>query len=210
MTAAFTVASQAQTVYSVNAVGYVNVTVPANGFAILSNPLNQPTNSLSAVFPDFPSTANIFLWRGTAFSSGIRKVGANWLPVGSATNLVNPGEGFFVQNTAATPLTLTFVGEVPQGDLSVQYPAGFSLLGSQVPQTGKVETDLKLPAKSNDKVYAFTNNAYLPTATKVGANWVAAGAPAGQAEPVIGVGHGFWLQSTAAGNWTRTFSVNSQ
>jgi hypothetical protein len=206
ISAAFTVASYAQTVYSVNAVGYVNVTVPASNFAIVANPLNQPTNTLNAVLPDLPANTVVYLWQGTQFSAGLRKTAAGWLPPTAGTNIINPGQAFFVQNVATTPITITFVGEVPQGDLSVQYPAGFTLLGSQVPQAGKVETDLKLPAKANDQVYVFTNGAYLPASRKLASGaWVGGGG-----EPVIGVGQGFWLQAAAAGNWTRTFSVNSQ
>jgi len=126
------------------------------------------------------------------------------LPPAAGNQIVNPGQGFFLQNVAATPITITFVGEVPQGDLSVQYPAGFSLLGSQVPQAGKVETDLKLPAKSGDKVYTFVNGAYETTKQKLPSGvW-------GGGEPTIQVGQGFWLQAGAAGNWARSFSVNSQ
>lgn len=208
ISAAFAVTASAQTVYSVNAVGYVNVTVPANQFAIVANPLNQPTNSLNAVLPDLPAGTRVYLWNGTSFGPEIRKTATGWLPPTAGTNIINPGQGFFVQNTAATPITITFVGEVPQGDLAVAYPAGFSLLSSQVPQAGKVETDLKLPAKSGDQVYVFTNGAYLPVARRTATSWI--GGVAGSPEPVVGVGQGFWLNAAAAGNWARNFSVNSQ
>lgn len=206
ISAAFAVTASAQTVYSVNAVGYVNVTVPANGFAILANPLNQPTNTLAAIMPDIPAGTQIYLWTGNGFGAPIRKSATGWLPPTAANTIVNPGQGFFVQNPSATPITITFVGEVPQGDLSVQYPVGFSLLGSQVPQAGKVETDLKLPAKAGDQVYTFVNGAYVGPARKLASGaWVGGGG-----EPTIGVAQGFWLQAAAAGNWTRNFSVNSQ
>jgi hypothetical protein len=208
ISAAFAVTSYGQTVYSVNAVGYVNVDVPASQFAIVANPLNQPTNTLTAVLPDIPAGTQIYLWTGTGFGSAIRKTATGWLPPTAGTNIINPGQGFFVQNVATTNITITFVGEVPQGDLSTAFPAGFSLLGSQVPQAGKVETDLKLPAKSGDLVYVYTNGAYLPVARRTATAWI--GGVAGSPEPVVGVGQGFWLQAAAAGNWTRNFSVNSQ
>jgi hypothetical protein len=205
---AFAITSYAQTVYSVNAVGYVNVTVPGGKFAIVANPLNQGNNTLSEVFPDLAANTQIYLWTGTGFGSAIRKTATGWLPPTAGTNVVNPGAGFFVNNVAGTDLTITFVGEVPQGTLATSYPAGFSLLSSQVPQAGKVETDLKLPAKNGDQVYVFTNGAYLPVARRTGTAWV--GGVAGAPEPVVGVGQGFWLNAAAAGTWTRDFSVNSQ
>src|SRR5687768_8351279 len=48
LAAAGLTSSMAQ-VFSVNAVGFVNVTVPASSFALLANPLNQPTNDLASV-----------------------------------------------------------------------------------------------------------------------------------------------------------------
>jgi hypothetical protein len=208
ISAAFAITSYAQTVYSVNAVGYVNVTVPAGKFAILANPLNQGNNTLSEVFPDLAANTQIYLWGASGFGSAIRKTATGWLPPTAGTNVVRPGQGFFVNNVAGTDLTITFVGEVPQGDLVTSYPAGFALLSSQVPQGGKVETDLKLPAKNGDQVYVFTNGAYLPTARRTATAWV--GGVPGAPEPVVGVGQGFWLNAASQGSWTRTFSVNSQ
>ena len=45
----------AQSVYSVNAVGFVNVTVPTGQFAITCNPLNNTTlNTLPNLLPSAP------------------------------------------------------------------------------------------------------------------------------------------------------------
>ena len=50
LSAAGLATSMAQ-VYSVNAVGYVNVSVPANSYAIVGVPLNGTNNSLNTTMP---------------------------------------------------------------------------------------------------------------------------------------------------------------
>jgi hypothetical protein len=190
----------AQTVYSVNAVGFVNKTIPAGQFVLVANPLDLPTNNLAAVVPDVPvNTTKVWTFDATTgtYASFTRRA-TGWAPNGNS--VLPPGAGFFIQNTGAADFTVTFVGEVKQGDLSNAFPAGFSLLGSQVPQAGKVETDLKLPAKNGDKVWLYVNGVYS-TLTRRATAWT-------PSEPSIDVGQGFFMQAAAAGTWTRSFSVN--
>ena len=42
-------------VFSVNAVGYVNKTIPANGFAMISNPLKAADNTIDKLFAGVPA-----------------------------------------------------------------------------------------------------------------------------------------------------------
>jgi hypothetical protein len=197
----------AQTVYSVNAVGYVNVTVPAGKFALLANPLNQPTNSLSAVLPGVPNGTIVFIANSAGGFDKATLRGTVWTGPG-ATDLLNPGAGFFVQNAGTADMTITFVGEVPQGtNLVVSVPVGFSLLSSIVPQQGKIETDLKFPAVNTDKLFIFdtTSQAYQAFTRRGAATWTGV---AGVPEPVIAVAQGFFYQAAAATTWTRSFTVN--
>jgi hypothetical protein len=192
-------------VFSVNAVGYVNVTVPAGKFAILANPLNQPTNSLAAVLPDVPVNTVVYKYSATAGFSTFTKRATGWTGTGAAEARLNPGEGFFIRNAGATDMTITFVGEVPQGtDLSIDFgQAGFYLISSIVPQAGKVETDLKLTAAVNDRIFKYDPaTGYLPTVTKRATGWTPGG------EPSVNVAEGFFYQASAPGKWTRSFSVN--
>lgn len=200
----------AQTVYSVNAVGYVNVTVPANGFALLANPLNQPTNSLTAVLPGVPNGTIVYVFNTTtgAFDTATFRSANNAWTGGGAAALLNPGQGFFVKNPGATALNITFVGEVPQGtNLVVSVPVGFSLLSSIVPQAGKLETDLKFPAANTDKAYVFdsTSQNYQIFTRRGAAAWTGV---AGVTEPSVGVAQGFFYSAAAATTWSRSFNVN--
>jgi hypothetical protein len=102
-------------------------------------------------------------------------------------------------------MNITFVGEVPQGtNLTVTIPkAGFNLLGSIVPQAGKVSTDLGLPTAANDAVYTFDSatQAYAISTKRTATLW-------SPSEPTIPVASGFFLKAGAPGTWTRSFSVN--
>lgn len=202
--------SLAQTVYSVNAVGYVNVTVPAGKFALLANPLKLATNSIPAVLPDAPANTQVFVYNAATgnYVSATKRSSGSWTGDGAAATL-NPGQGFWVKNAGTADLTITFVGEVMQGDattLKVDYVAGFNLLGSMVPQTGKLETDLGFKASANDQVFVFdaaTAN-YTTFTKRASGAWTG-----GTGEPSIPVANGFFYKAGAAGSWTRTFSVNN-
>ena len=55
-----TLASSVAQTYSDNAVGFVTKTVPPNGFALISNPLIAPDNSINAIFSPAPSGTSVF------------------------------------------------------------------------------------------------------------------------------------------------------
>lgn len=191
-------------VFSVNVVGYVNVDVPAGGFALVCNPLNGTNNTLNTILPDAPNNTTI----AYEFDSGsglfitYTKRSSGW--AGADGVSFNPGKGFFIQNNAAAPITLTFVGEVPQGTNTVSYGTAFSLISGQFPKSGLVETDLGLPAVNGDIIYQFDKGSQTyVTFTRRATGW------GGGLEPSIGVGEGFFIQTSTAGtNWTRSFSVN--
>jgi hypothetical protein len=187
-------------------VGYVNVTVKSGAFGLLSNPLNQPTNSLSAILPDVPVNTILYTFDTTNGYASATKRATGWSGPAAAA-IINPGQGFFLKNAGATDITITFVGEVPQGtNLTVKLNPGINLIGSIVPQQGLLSKDLSLKAANNDKVYQWDPAAqgYKTTSTyrSSSSSWTGGG------EPNIGVAEGFFYQSTAAGSWTRSFSVN--
>lgn len=193
-------ASATAQVYSVNAVGFVNV-VFTNGFSIACNPLEGADNTIAALFPAPPNGTSIFKFNaatgqfeGGTFSRG--SWGAN------ATLTLVPGEGFFFRNPTSVNFTNTFVGNVKQGVLSTPLVAGFTLVGSQVPQSGLVATDLGLVPSNGDTVFKFdaaTQN-YVINSFIRGA-W-------GQGEPSVSVGEGFFIKRAVSGTWSRTFQVS--
>merc|ERR1712025_604844 len=133
-------AAQAQ-VYSVNAVGYVNKSIPA-GFSIVANPLNDGENKVAYVFGANPGSLTVYRFGDAGFS--INSYDADFEEWDNGDDTISPGEGFFVLNSGEAS-NVTFVGEVPQGDLSNALPKGFSIRSSQVPQSGKLDKDLGFP-----------------------------------------------------------------
>jgi len=200
LTAALGIAGMASTmaqVYSVNAVGYVNTTV-SPGFNLIANPLTAATNKLSSLLPaTIDNFTQVFRWAGTDYDIATFAFGT-W----DKDFTLLPGEAFFIN--AASTRTLTFVGDVPQGNLTNTIPVGFSMKSSMVPQAGTV-TQLGLTGFGNfDQIYKWGGSDFVIYTYAFGA-WNKGGVPE---EPAVGVGEGFFVNAGAQINWVRTFNVN--
>jgi hypothetical protein len=192
-----TLSSMAQ-VYSVNAVGYVNVNVPP-GFSMIANPLNASTNTITALFGAAPDGTVIYKFNpatGT-YTSNLKDFGEWSIP----NDTLVPGEGAFIRNNGTQPFTVTFVGEVMQGNLTNAIPNGFSIKSSMVPQSGQLDTVLGFPAVDGDTIYRFNNTTgtYTSSVRDFG-EW--------STNPVPAVGESFFVFKNGAATWTRQFSVN--
>jgi hypothetical protein len=196
------IGAQAQ-VYSVNAVGYINVTVPAKKFAMAANQLNAGGNTIAEVIPTAKDGTIIYKYvRNANGTGGYASSGWEFGEWSDKTLTLPPGAGFFVYNGDAADQVITFVGEVPQGTLTTALGVGLNQVASQVPQAGLLQTVLGYPAADGDVVYRFdvpTQN-YVPSGVEFG-SW-------SPAEPAVAVAEGFFVSKAAAGSWTRTFSVN--
>ena len=201
------VTSQAQ-VYSQNIVGYVNTTIPANGFALLSNPLNTGNNILTNVIPVGAApnnTTKAYIYSGGNFVSYTLRA-SGWSPSAAGVN-VGPGAGFFIQNTASTNITITFAGSVLTGTNLMALSAGYNLIASQVPQSGLVQTGLGLPAVNNDKVYTFNpvTGQYNSVATRRTSSWTPTEPTVGT-NSFYGVSEAFFYFAGSATTWTNVFN----
>jgi hypothetical protein len=227
LTAALSAAAVANSlaqVYSVNAVGYVNVTVN-KGYNLLANPLKNGDNKLDTIIPgssNLPEGTLVLTWNaaGGAVGSPDASVpeffpGDGWDPDGKA---LDPGQAFwlFIPPTAPeASYTITFVGEVAEGSLSREVLGGnrWNALASQVPQAGKITTDLKFQAQEGDLAYIWNKDTDSFPAV-VPEYFPPAGADPGfwdPAEPQVGVGDGFFIfrSATVTVPWTRTFDVDN-
>jgi hypothetical protein len=170
---------------------------------MIANQLNAASNAISALIPTAPGGTTIYKYTGTGYDvASFDDLDNVWLPNGNIT--MNPGEGVFIRNVTAAAFRVTFVGEVPQGQLSNPLPAGFSIRSSQVPQGGTI-TELGFPAAGGDTIYQFNNanNSYVINSFDDLDNaWL-------PAVPTVKVGESFFVRKVAAGNWTRTFNVNT-
>jgi hypothetical protein len=201
------IATASAQVYSVNAVGYVNTKVPAKGFALISNPLIAQTNTIEGLLTgQVPQDTQIFVWNTTSktFDIASYDVDFGWTYTSPAlqTQQIMPGSGVFVKNQSANDVTITFVGEVPQGTLQTPLSVGLQIVSSQVPQAGAI-TDLGYVGAQDDKVYQWdsTKQAYNVSSYDVDFGW-------NPAVPSLAVGEAVFLSRNTAGSWDRNFSVN--
>jgi hypothetical protein len=205
LSAAGVATSMAQ-VFSVNAVGYVNTVIPGGGFSMVSNPLKAADNSINKLFTGVPNGFQIYVFGANGFTTlTFDDLDGSFGPAGDTTTLL-PGGGVFVKAPTGPAVTITFVGEVPQGNLTTTLVAGFQIVSSQVPQAGTA-TELKLPGVNGDQVYQYnsTTAAYVvSTFDDLDGKYLN-----GNAEATFGVGEAFWLKKLAAGTWQRDFSVNT-
>jgi hypothetical protein len=208
------VATSVAQVYSVNAVGYVNYPVVKSGFTLVANPLDAGANNtiekLASNFqgltvpPDgmrifkFRSDLNRFqdaIWDETAYAG--QAVGQT----------IAPGEGFFIYNPLTTDLTITFVGEVKQGqNMANPLPTGFSIKSNIVPQSGQASS-YGLVGANGDRYFKWN------TATQTYQNWLSdEGVWEGTSGPLpsLAVGEAFvYFRAGAPGSWVRSFNVNT-
>jgi hypothetical protein len=229
------VSVMAQTnVYSLNAVGYINVTL-LPGFNQVTCPLiTSPDNTVGTVLNnsngaltgsqvyfytpsggyDVPDTAKAIGGKfGTTNANG-------WAFDG--TNVASPGVGFWFDNTGTSNLVVTFVGTVPTGPITNSLVPGFNLVGSVVPVSGDIITNsLSLLTNYNIGDQVYTYNPALPPASAYTIYSTATGKFAGygydgnwttNGDPIIpAVGQGFWYDNKSAStivNWVENYSVS--
>jgi hypothetical protein len=198
-------AVQAQSnVYSVNVVGYYNVTIqPApSQFKMIANQLNTTNNTLNGLIAGVPPGTIFLNWNGTGFTPHEYIDDTDkWDP----NFTLNPGDGGFLRNVTASPMTVTFVGEVPQGSLTNPIPANTSIEASVVPQGGAVQSVLGLPVVDGEVVLKWKTTAgggYTPY------EFISAGDGWDPSEPTVEVGESFFTtKSGPAQNWIRNFTV---
>lgn len=189
-------------VYSLNVVGYYNVTIPAGALTVIANQFNTTNNTLGALIPNPAPGSFFYKYVGGSgwVTYNFDEFDLKWLPDANVT--LNPGEGGFFRNVTTSPVTLTFVGEVPQGNLTNALPTGLAIRSSMVPQSGAVTADLGYPAVAGDFVYK-----YVPGTGWVTYNFDEFDLKWLPSEPAFGVGEGFFSRKTAAVDWVRNFTV---
>ena len=195
-------ASASAQVTSVNAVGYVNKQL-AEGLNLIANPLSNGGNEIDAVIPSAPSGATVYAWNGAGYDSAqfvvIPGVLSGWQPEIS----LPVGDGFFIDSPEAT--TVTFVGEVLQGDASnKKVPAGLSIQGSTVPVAGDLD-EHGFPAGNGDTVYSWNGSSWDSNQFVVIPGVLEGWQPA---TPMLGVADAVFVDKGDAADWDRNFSIN--
>ena len=188
-------------VYSLNIVGYVNYTQPANTFSIAANPLKGANNDVSAIFTSAASYPGLLVYKRNAAGTGYDQ--STYDPDLEAWDTpldVSPGAGLWIKTPAGIAFTNVFVGEAVLNSTNA-VPAGYSLKSAILPQAGALQTALNYPASFGDIIslwngVGYNNYTYDPD---LGA-W-------DPSEPNVNVAQGFWIYNAgAAKSWTRNFT----
>jgi hypothetical protein len=195
-------------VYSVNVVGYVNV-VCSNGFTLVNTPLARTdgnysiTNLLDAYVP---AGNSVYTFSGGGFQTYVKDEFDSTWTGGGVAQLPN-GAGYFIRNTAPTPFTVTFVGEVPQGVVSNFIGSGYTLIGSKVPQAGFIQ-DLGVSSGGGDQVLRFANGNFVTySKDEFDLTWSGPGADSAKG-PNVGVAEGFFYRNlSGSATFVRNFTI---
>jgi hypothetical protein len=185
-------------VQSANVMGYSTTTLPP-GFSMIANPFDAGNNSVSELLKDLPDGSKV-----NKFDTRFFQMTENFFRGGKWTNpneKLLPGEGAIVLNPTSDYKSLSFVGNVMQGNLSVPIPSGFSIRSSLVPQPGRLHADLGFPIADGDVIHLYDRDRqkyvlYPYDPDKWAAN-----------PPILSVGESFWVAKTSPGNWTRSFFI---
>ena len=193
-------------VYSVNAVGYVNLQLPP-GLSLICNPLRNIDNTVETLFSvqiqgGLPDGLQVYKYVSSVGYEVSVFDGVQW---SNPDMDLPPGTGFFVDNPTSTTAVNTFVGEVLEGTLINHLPAGFSLEASLIPQAGPLTFLHGIPGEDGDIIRFYVNDGmgggdYI-TSTFSGAegSWVP--------DLDLAVGQGFVSERENAADWIRIFDV---
>jgi hypothetical protein len=210
--------SMAQTVYSVNIVGYANNTTltnaiglnRANGYNMIANQFDVDgtgtNNTLATVFPtNLPANTTILAWNGAGYTQD------KWLASGKWASTVNtivntaiqPGHGFFLQcpSNSPAPATLLTLGNVLVNKTNTfPYVHGFQIMSPAVPATGGISTVFGYTPTKGDVLLVWSYASQSFSQKKYTTSWLGG-------EPIFAVGQAALLNATNAGTWTQIFTV---
>ena len=204
----------AQNVYSLNVVGYINLTLQP-GLNLIANQLDvdgyMTNNTYTGVFStNLPDASKVYAFNPVTGGYGIITWSAgsgNW--IGSAANkaavnaALTPGIGVWVLNNGASATNLTLVGNVIQGT-NVTSLANALQVVSIIPPISTTITNAGYIPTTADKVFQFnpvTQGYKIHTYNGATGTWTGGGTP------TPAVGEAFFFQPAVATNWVQAFTV---
>jgi hypothetical protein len=147
-------------VYSLNIVGYYNVTMKGGGLTLVANQLNKGGNTVNEVIPTAPFGSQVLTFVNNDYVIDVFD-GTAWLDnntLAPSTTTLPTGKGFFFNNGDTPDLTATFVGEVVTGTSTLTMPAGLALLGTKTPQALALTVANGFPQVFGMQYLAFDNS----------------------------------------------------
>lgn len=212
--AAGALTSMAQNVYSLNVVGYINLTLQP-GLSLVANQLDADgtltNNYVTNIFgASLPASSAIYAFNGSGYVSGKFLASGKWTAgANSLTPYLAPGSGVFVQNAGSTPVTVTLVGQVIQGTntVAIQPNGGLTIVSSIAPISGGFQSVLGYTPSAGDTVYPWSVSGQTYASAH---KYLPSGKWSGGGEYVPAVGEAVFLQTGSANastGWTQVFTV---
>lgn len=204
MVAAGALSSQAQNVFSQNVVGYVQQVFTNGIFYMISNPLDNGTNTVPSVLTGAHNGTAVDLFNGVGYDVVTLGFGG-W----SSNAPISPGKGFFVSfgGPVGGLTTNTFLGNVVvsigNSGTNTLAASGFGMYGSLIPYsdsiTNTTTVNLGPVLQNGDNIQKWDVPSQTLTVYSLGfGGW-------SPSVPSIGVGEGFFLNNNhAAKSWVQT------
>lgn len=202
-------------VYSLNIVGYVNLTIQP-GYNLVANQLDADgTDSVNVALTNgVPDQTQLFGFSGGAFTSAItfQAGGGNqWYDdsFNLATNTIFPnGQAFFLYNVSGAPATITLTGSVLTSTNSSTITPGYNFAAIDFPVAQDLDTN-GFPQIDQEQYFTLVNGSYTAAYTyQAGGNgWY--DDSFNQVFPTPAVGQGFVIYNpgNTSGTWAQSFSV---
>jgi len=164
--------------------------------------ITSPT--LNNTLTNVPSGLQVHLWNQASGGFGGAVEFIDPVTKWEADAPLQYGGGLFLKNPTASPMTVTVVGEVLQGALVNTWTTLYNPRGSQVPQAGKITTDLGFNTVGA-QIYSWNN----PAPSCNGPNELLGNPPADWelGERTLAVGEAVMIKSAGAKQWNRNFTV---
>jgi len=226
--AAGALSSMAQNVYSLNVVGYINLSM-APGYNLIANQLVGADTTLNTVFgAGYTSDGyQVITWNAASqgfnqpdtFYTAATAGTAGWYDSSFATSTttVGPGKGVFFYNPTSSSTPVTLVGQVTQGTNSITLGTGYSFASIVPPISVDLGTNgpLQLPTGSGDGNQFFTFGGgsysqpytYYTAATAGTAGWYDSSFAAASVTPAVGQGFVYLNTGSSSLTWVNAFSV---
>ncbi len=188
----------AEGIPSANVIGYATVNV-SPGYSMIANPLQAPSNSLSAILPGMREGTALNKFDTLQFKLTENAVrGGRWI---NPDETLAPGEGAIFFNPTSDFKDINFTGEVMQGNLLLPIAAGFSVRSSQIPRPGRLHSDLGFPISEGDVIHLFDRDRQKYVIYDYDRKkW-------DSTPPIVGVGEAFWIGKTTPGNWVQNLVI---
>jgi hypothetical protein len=193
------------TIYSINAVGYVNLRFP-QGLTPFTNPLYQPDNAVALLLPPqmpVPDGSQLCKYMNSMGAYEVSTFDALTQSWSDPAFQLPMGEGVFFRNPSTNTVMATFVGEVAQGCLTNSLPEGYSMKGALVPQIATLSEHL-IPGEIGDEIRIYKNDLQGGGTYDISVYTVDGWTP----NLVLNIGEAFWIYKQNPQDWVRCFWVN--